>query len=94
MPKPVKKAVAKKPNVAAKKPRSAPTTKSSSSIRKPSAPAIPNSPPRSIPATYRPVVTQEQIAVEAYYIAERRRKFHLPGDHKSDWLEAERRLKG
>lgn len=39
-------------------------------------------------------VTTEEVALRAYYIAERRRHLGLPGDPESDWLEAERQLHG
>ncbi len=57
-------------------------------------PAVRKAPARAakVTAVYH-TVTTEQIAVEAYYIAERRRRLHLPGDAQSDWLEAERRLR-
>lgn len=38
--------------------------------------------------------SQSEIALKAYYIGEARRKMGLPGDETSDWLEAERQLKG
>jgi hypothetical protein len=38
-------------------------------------------------------VTMEEIALKAYYLAERRRHLGLPGDPQSDWLEAERELR-
>jgi hypothetical protein len=38
-------------------------------------------------------VTMEEIALKAYYLAERRRHLGLPGDPESDWLEAERELR-
>src|SRR5207237_1128289 len=34
----------------------------------------------------------EQIRMRAYFISERRRRFALPGDADSDWLEAKRQL--
>jgi len=34
----------------------------------------------------------EQIRLRAYFISERRRRFALPGDAESDWLEAIRQL--
>jgi hypothetical protein len=34
----------------------------------------------------------EQIRMRAYFISERRRRFALPGDADSDWLEARRQL--
>jgi hypothetical protein len=36
--------------------------------------------------------SDEQIRVRAYFISERRRRFALPGDAESDWLEARRQL--
>jgi hypothetical protein len=36
--------------------------------------------------------TTEQIEMCAYFISERRRRFDLPGDANSDWLEAKRQL--
>jgi hypothetical protein len=38
-------------------------------------------------------VTNEEIALKAYYLAERRRHLGLPGNPESDWLEAERLLR-
>ena len=39
-------------------------------------------------------VTTEEIALKAYYLAERRRNLGLPGDPEADWLQAERELRG
>ena len=36
--------------------------------------------------------TVEQIQMRAYFISERRRRFDLPGDANSDWIEAKRQL--
>ncbi|MGB9475066.1 MAG: DUF2934 domain-containing protein [Candidatus Udaeobacter sp.] len=36
--------------------------------------------------------TDETIRLRAYFISERRRRFALPGDAESDWLEAKRQL--
>ena len=36
--------------------------------------------------------TDEQIQTRAYFISERRRRFDLPGDANSDWLEAKQQL--
>ena len=36
--------------------------------------------------------SDEQIRLRAYFISERRRRFALPGDTDSDWLEARRQL--
>lgn len=39
------------------------------------------------------VPTSEEIALEAYFISEKRRVTGTPGEPHQDWLEAERRLK-
>ena len=36
--------------------------------------------------------SDEEIRLRAYFISERRRRFALPGDADSDWLEAARQL--
>ena len=36
--------------------------------------------------------SDEAIRIRAYFISERRRRFGLPGDAESDWLEAKRQL--
>ena len=36
--------------------------------------------------------SDEEIRMRAYFISERRRRFALPGDADSDWLEAKRQL--
>lgn len=40
--------------------------------------------------TFDPTI--DQISMRAYFISERRRRFDLPGDANSDWLEAKRQL--
>ena len=37
-------------------------------------------------------LSDEEIRTRAYFISERRRRFALPGDADSDWLEARRQL--
>jgi len=37
-------------------------------------------------------LNEEQVALHAYFIAERRRKLGMPGDQTSDWVQAEREL--
>jgi hypothetical protein len=37
-------------------------------------------------------ITNDDIALRAYYISERRQHLGLPGDAQSDWLEAEKQL--
>jgi hypothetical protein len=46
-------------------------------------------PPEADPAA-KP--SDEEIRMRAYFISERRRRFALPGDADSDWLEAKRQL--
>ena len=40
-----------------------------------------------------PAISSEDIALRAYFIAERRQKMGWPGDSAGDWVEAERQLK-
>jgi hypothetical protein len=40
-----------------------------------------------------PVITNDDISLRAYFIAERRQAMGWPGDSSSDWVEAERQLK-
>ena len=37
--------------------------------------------------------SNHDVALRAYYIAERRRNLDLPGDEMGDWVEAERQLR-
>ena len=37
-------------------------------------------------------LNKNQVALHAYFIAERRRKLGMPGDQLSDWVQAEREL--
>ncbi len=39
-----------------------------------------------------PEPSDEEIRIRAYFISERRRRFGLPGDASSDWLEAKKQL--
>jgi hypothetical protein len=36
--------------------------------------------------------SDETVRLRAYFVSERRRRFGLPGDAESDWLEAKRQL--
>ena len=45
-------------------------------------------------AAKKPSVSLEAVAKAAYLNYRRRTELGLPGDHGSDWLEAERSLKG
>ena len=72
--------------------RPATTRKSAPPRRKKSAPAQKASVtmPPGAGTTARP--SDEEIRLRAYFISERRRRFALPGDADSDWLEARRQL--
>jgi hypothetical protein len=39
-----------------------------------------------------PAFTQNDVALRAYFISEKRRAEGLPGDEHQDWLEAERQI--
>jgi Protein of unknown function (DUF2934) len=51
--------------------------------------ATDTTPPKAGTTTGPP---DEEIRLRAYFISERRRRFALPGDTDSDWLEARRQL--
>ncbi len=42
--------------------------------------------------TKKPQHSQDDVALRAYFIAERRQAAGLPGDSHQDWIEAERQL--
>jgi hypothetical protein len=44
-------------------------------------------------ATPRASYTLDDVALRAYFIAEKRQAHGLPGEPESDWLEAERQLR-
>jgi Protein of unknown function (DUF2934) len=70
----------------AKKPRKATATKHTTA-----GPTQISASPRTEPAEpFEP--SEDTIRLRAYYISERRRRFALPGDAESDWLEAKRQL--
>ncbi len=58
--------------------------------KKPAAPKVAK--PAPAPAA-EIVITGDDIALRAYFIAERRQAMGWPGDSTSDWVEAERQLK-
>lgn len=84
--KPAKKPAAKAAD------KAAPTVK-----RKPATPKAPAKPTPAKPAkparAAEIVISNEEIALRAYYIAERRRSMSWGGDEHSDWIEAESQLK-
>jgi hypothetical protein len=72
-----------------------PRGRSTSSKGKKSSPRKKSATQRPKPLTAAPLdpdPTDEQIQTRAYFISERRRRFALPGDANSDWLEAKRQL--
>ena len=79
--------------------RKTPAARRSSTTRKTSGPAAKKSPVAgtekvSMPAEARKMAdpSDDAIRLRAYLISERRRRFALPGDAESDWLEARRQL--
>jgi hypothetical protein len=44
------------------------------------------------PKTKKAAYTQDEIALRAYFISEKRQRLGLHGDSHSDWIEAERQL--
>ena len=53
--------------------------------------AVPKQKP-ALRRTKKPSYSEEDIALRAYFIAERRQAAELPGDSHQDWIEAERQL--
>ncbi len=83
-PAPTKRAVkpaATKSKTVAKTPK-APTSVKAKHTTKPKAPVAPAA----------PSYTHEDVALRAYFIAEKRRSQGIHGDEHQDWLEAERQL--
>jgi hypothetical protein len=79
--------------------RKTPATRRTSTTRKTSGADVKKSPAaRTVKVSVPPEAAQggnasdEAIRIRAYFISERRRRFGLPGDAESDWLEARRQL--
>jgi len=73
------------------RPTAKPTTARAKKPQRPKKANVGKIEPAPVPPTaFDP--TAEQIEMRAYFISERRRRFHLPGDANSDWLEAKRQL--
>ena len=79
--------------------KKAPTVRRASTTRKSTGPARKKTATARIPKVSMPSETgtragaaDEQIRIRAYFISERRRRFALPGDADSDWLEAKRQV--
>ncbi|HYR58789.1 MAG TPA: DUF2934 domain-containing protein [Chthoniobacteraceae bacterium] len=62
-------------------PKAAPRPKAAAKAAKPAA-----------RRTKKPAYTQDDVALRAYYISERRQTAGVTGDAHADWLEAERQL--
>jgi hypothetical protein len=45
-------------------------------------------------ASLRTAVCSEMVALRAYFIGQRRQELGQPGDSTTDWLEAEKQLRG
>lgn len=89
--KPAKKTAAKAADKAAPTVKRKPTTVKAPAKKTPMAPAKAKAPKESSAAEI--VITTDEIALRAYYIAERRRSMGWGGDEHSDWVEAESQLK-
>jgi hypothetical protein len=69
-------------STANQKPRKTVATKGASAIRA----SLPSEPAGSTEPS------DDAVRLRAYFISERRRRFALPGDAESDWIEAKRQL--
>jgi hypothetical protein len=79
--------------------RKTPAARRTSTTRKTSGSARKKSPVARTERVSMPAETEnmahpsdDTIRLRAYFISERRRRFALPGDAESDWLEARRQL--
>jgi len=54
--------------------------------------AVAKKPVKKASPAKKPAYTPDDVALRAYFIAEKRQKAGLPGDSTSDWVEAERQL--
>lgn len=59
-----------------------------------SAGAAPKAKPAKKKTAGPSAISTDDIALRAYFIAERRQQLGLPGDSLGDWIEAERQLLG
>lgn len=73
------------------KPRKAPRPRRAATGRKKTADKI-SIPPQTGGGPTASEPSDDTIRLRAYFISERRRRFALPGDAESDWLEAKRQL--
>ncbi len=78
----VAKATRTRRTIASRKPREAGTTKTAATAKG----------SMLLETAGIPDPLDEAVRLRAYFISERRRRFALPGDAESDWLEAKRQL--
>lgn len=45
------------------------------------------------PPRQKPLIPRDEIALRAYFIAERRHKMGWPGNSSTDWIDAEKQLR-
>jgi Protein of unknown function (DUF2934) len=74
----------RKPTPAAEKPAAVTTRRTTTATK---------SSRKSQSVATKPAYTSEDIALRAYFIAEKRRQLGIYGSPESDWLEAERQLR-
>ena len=67
-----------------------PAPKTATAKKKPAAPKAKAAPKPAKPAA--PAYTRDDVALRAYFIAEKRQAHGLPGDEHQDWVEAEKQL--
>jgi hypothetical protein len=79
--------------------RKTPATRRTSTTRKPSGSAGKKSPIAQTEKVSMPAeagnmagLSDDAVRLRAYFISERRRRFALPGNAESDWVEAKRQL--
>jgi hypothetical protein len=84
------KPAAEKPASPAAAPESTPVA--APTVPKAKAKAAPRATKTVVAKPKKPAYSQEDIALRAYFIAERRQAAGLPGDSHQDWIEAERQL--
>lgn len=70
-----------------------PAAKAKTGIKKPKAPAVKaKRTTKPTAAAAVPAFSREDVALRAYFIAEKRHSQGLSGDEHQDWIEAERQL--
>jgi hypothetical protein len=80
-----------KAKTAAPKPRVATKAKPAGRVTA-AAPVAKTAKPAKAKAPKRPALSPDDVALRAYFIAEKRQQLGLPGDSMSDWVQAEAEL--